>query len=108
MQSIHLESIVLLTCDMHRSFICLLPWSIMYSEDSAHYWEQSSNQPASQLAGTGVISVSLSLSLNLVSFRGGLVPLSLRVVSLANSVRVCLRTCFTVIVSCLVFRLIVL
>ena len=25
--------------------VCLLPWSIMYSEDNAHYWEQSSHQP---------------------------------------------------------------
>ena len=39
------DSIVLLTCDIHRSFICLLPWSIMYCEDSAHHWEHSSNQP---------------------------------------------------------------
>ena len=39
------SSIVLLTRDIHRSFICLLPWSIYYSGDSAHYWEQSSNQP---------------------------------------------------------------
>ena len=39
------NSIVLLTCDIHRNFICLLPWSIIYSEDNAHYWEQSSNQP---------------------------------------------------------------
>ena len=37
--------IVLLTCDIHRSFICLLPWSTYYSEDNAQYWEQSSNQP---------------------------------------------------------------
>ena len=27
------------------TFICLLPWSIMYSENNAHYWEQSSHQP---------------------------------------------------------------
>ena len=39
------DSIVLLTCDIHRGFICLLPWSTYYSEDNAHYWEQSSNQP---------------------------------------------------------------
>ena len=32
-------------CDIHRSFICLLPWSILYFEDNAHYWDQSSNQP---------------------------------------------------------------
>ena len=29
--------IVLLTCDIHRSFICLLPWSISHSKDNAHY-----------------------------------------------------------------------
>ena len=32
-------------CDIHRSFICLLPRSIYYPEDNAHYWEHSSNQP---------------------------------------------------------------
>ena len=40
--------------------------------------------------------------------KGGchLVASSLFVVSLANSVRACLRTCFTIIVSCFVFQLI--
>ena len=37
--------IVLLTCGIHRSFICLLPWSVINSEDNAQYWEQSSHQP---------------------------------------------------------------
>ena len=37
--------IVLLTCDLHRSSLCLLLWSVIYSEDIAHYWEQSSIQP---------------------------------------------------------------
>ena len=41
----------------------------------------------------------------IVSFRGGLVPLSLYVVPMANSVCIGLMTCFTSIVSCLVYRL---
>ena len=45
---------------------------------------------------------------HVVSFRGGLVLLSLCVVSLTNSVCVSLRTCFTIILSSLVFRLIAL
>ena len=48
------------------------------------------------------------LDFAIVSFRGGLVLLSLFVVSLANSVCVCLRTCFTILLSYLVFRLIAL
>ena len=48
------------------------------------------------------------LDFAIVSFRGGLVLLSLCVVSLANSLCVCLRTCFTILLSYLVFRLIAL
>ena len=55
------------------------------------------------------IYISFScLTLSLYHLEVGWSLLSLCVVSLANSVCVCLRTSFTIVVSCLVFRLIAL
>ena len=43
LQDLHVFDMFPNVCDIHRSFGCLLPWSMIYSEDDAHCWEQSSN-----------------------------------------------------------------